>query len=131
MPNYSAAQDIRDHLVALGYTDIWINHMPDMPDVATCTYDYGGEPDSAAMGNRVINEQYPRVQLVCRDNDQEAGYNRIYAMYTALNGLIATTINANVYDHISALQTPFLMAAQDSHGRARFACNFRLARKPV
>lgn len=131
MPNYSAAQDIRDYLIDEGYTSVYTNHLPDEPNVATCVYDYAGEPDSQAMGSKNICEQYPRVQVLCRDKNGESAYNRIYGIYLALGGAIGLTINGNIYDLITALQMPFLLGRADDANRYLYACNFRISRKPV
>jgi hypothetical protein len=130
VPNYSAANDIRAYLVNLGYSDVYVNAMPDSPDVAICCYDYSGARDEMAMGSKNVQWNYPRVQIVVRDTDNEACYNRSYAIYKELSGAIDVTSN-NTYKLITALQLPFLLGAADESGRYRYVCNYSLVRDAV
>lgn len=125
----SPAQNIRSYLASQGYASSYWNFRPDTPDDVVCVYDYDGEPDSLAMGNKNVTLQHPRIQIVVRDSNPTEAYETAYAIYQLLSGTINLTINSNTYHLIQALNLP--RPSQDPLRRTIYFLNFAIDRKPV
>ena len=124
----SAAFDVATVIASLGMgtlrRDLFVNRMPETPDVCTSVYEYGGRPTDFAMGSSVAVE-HPSLQVAVRNPDAEAAYEAIYAIYKRLDGHMGGTVNGTTYFLMTALQPPFKLD-EDVSNRVTFAFNLHV-----
>jgi len=121
----SAAFDVATILANLGMGtmagNLFVNRMPDTPDVCTTVYEYGGKPTDFAMGSSVAVE-HASLQIAVRNTSAQAGYEAIYAMYRQLDGHMGGVVNGTTYFLMTAMQPPFKLA-EDEENRVKFVFN--------
>lgn len=112
-------------------TNLYAGLMPDHPDVASTLFEYPGAKPEYVMGaaNPLPAIAHPRVQVVSRNPDYQAGRDVIEQIVRTLEAVCNQTINGTYYERIERLQDPFLMH-RDTSRRCFFACNVDVARTP-
>src|SRR5437667_4445524 len=105
----SAAFDVATLIANLGMGtlagDLFVNRMPEKPDICTAVYEYGGRPTDFAMGSSVSVE-HVSVQVAVRHTDSQAGYEAAYAIYRQIDGYMGGAVNGTNYFLMTAKQPP-------------------------
>lgn len=106
-------------------TTLFYGFLPDTPDTLTTIFETGGTQPDARM-----SIDYPSIQVRVRQSagssSFESAYNRIIAIYNALQSLHGITLSdgTTVID-ITAVQMP-INIGKDEKGRAEFTQNYNL-----
>jgi hypothetical protein len=106
--------------------DLAIGRLPETPDRIAVIQPYGSRPTHLTHdGSRL---RFPRLHVVVRDRDPQAGLSRALAIHDFLDTCTdadALVLNARQYQRILPLSMPFLLSG-DSSGRAAFGCNYEM-----
>jgi hypothetical protein len=112
--------------------DLFLGTLPSNPTLCCALAEYAGEPPlrtqneghahSSAQGG-----ERPRVQLLCRATDYEAGRSLIQSILGVLDAIVNQTILGTFYLKVAAVQPPFLLE-RDQNDRWIFAVNFAVTK---
>lgn len=106
--------------------DLFMQFMPDTPDLCVAVYEYDGMPPEDVMGQALPKVEKPRVQVIVRGavDDYPTARDRAVAIRTALCA-VADSALAGV--QVAALRPTggVLPMGNDPQGRPKVAANFQ------
>lgn len=110
-------------------TTLFYGVLPETPDAAVALYEYGGLPVEPALGQGVINLEFPTIQAVTRGiaNDYDSPRLKIQNVVTAFALIANQNLSGTSYKAIIAKQSPFFFRRDDNF-RVLFACNFQITK---
>ncbi len=107
--------------------DLFLARMPDSPHSATCIREYGGsQPDYLYVGYDPTQE-WPRIQIECRDPDYAAARLRIERVARTLGAVRDRAVNGTHYHRITPLGSPVPLGEDESQ-RSRIIVNVETAK---
>lgn len=111
-------------------TDLFLARLPDSPDSAIAVREYGGaQPDYLYVGYDPTQE-WPRIQIECRDPDYAAAHLRIERCARTLGAVRERVVNGTHYHRITPLGPPVPLGEDESQ-RSRIVVSFECARYPA
>jgi len=110
----------------LGET-IFLARLPDSPHAALAIREYGGaQPDYLYVGYDPTQE-WPRIQIECRDPDYAAARLRIERCARTLGAIRERVVNGTHYHRITPLGPPVPLGEDESQ-RSRIIVNVETAK---
>lgn len=111
-------------------TTLFKGTMPATPETCTAIYEYSGLPPDHVFGSTAIACEYPRLQIVCRGpkDDYQTPRATAETIYRALAAARNQTLTSTRYQHLSPLQSPFLMG-RDANARILVGFNVDCAKE--
>ncbi len=110
-------------------TDLFLARSPDSPDTVTVIREYGGMAPDYLYGSPDPTEEYPRVQIECRDTDYAVARLRVERCARILGAVRDRVVNDSFYYRISPLGSPVPLGEDESQ-RARIIVNLEAAKSP-
>jgi hypothetical protein len=107
--------------------NLFVMDMPDAPDAAAATYQYGGQGPIQTMGNNKLIRR-PRLQVVVRDKRVDVALDRSDEIWNLLVAVKEQTINGTYYHRVVAVTEPFEIGP-DSNNRERVVCDYEIWKK--
>jgi hypothetical protein len=104
-------------------TNLFYNYRPSDPNRACSIVETPGQAPARAFGSTGPSWEQGRVQVVCRSTSSATARADIDAVFVLLEAVANSTLTANLFLRVSAVQSPFLLG-RDEQGRPMFACNF-------
>lgn len=119
--------DTTDATLTLG-TNLFLGRMPDAPDTCVCLFEYSGmAPLTTLGGDQLPYVEMPRIQAMTRHTSYASGRSLAVSVWQTLEGIVNETVNGNLYQRVSALQSVFPLE-RDSHDRIIFVQNFQVVK---
>ncbi len=118
--------DLSDYLIPFSLltgTPVHKGFFQEIPDTAVTIRETGGFPTEHVMAVQGAILDEPTVQVVARAKDYQSAMSTARDLFTRLDGLRDTVINAVTYQFIAAMQPPFFLQRDANH---RFECAFNL-----
>lgn len=121
----SAAEDVRDYLVAQGLTGtVNVGTLTESPDAQVAVLAYGGSPPVLAMGQHNVIERITYLQVLVRGAKfgYEAAEAQAEAAFQLLRHALGVTVGGTFYDRIVVVGEPAQLVP-DANERPRFVFN--------
>lgn len=117
--------DIAEYLAAQGIgtvgTDIFVDHLPDLPDSCVAVMQTGGQQPSIYLPTK-----RPTFQVIVRNATHPGGEDRLASVRGLLHNLYNTPLNSGqTYAYYVQASSEGGFIGKDAAGRYEFSANFQ------
>lgn len=110
--------EVGTFLQSAGYgtlgTSLFLSFLPDSPDSATVVYESpASSPPVEILGPNLPPIERPRIQVVVRNADYQAGRSTADAIWKSLAAVMDQTLSGVYYHRIEPMGSPFPLKRDD------------------
>lgn len=111
---------------------LFLDEMPDDPDVCAAVFESGGAPPDFGFGQAGIKYENPAVAIWFRGDphDSAGPHDRIRQAYLELAKIQAENVGSTPYLTVTPLQAPFILRRDDNKRRVIWVFNLLAQKEP-